>query len=67
MTKTERHRSHIRQEHADDRDAKGHSDNYHLGLYTGAQLDALRLSADLATFGSGARFHSVNAGVTVRF
>ncbi|KTT63389.1 autotransporter [Pseudomonas oryzihabitans] len=32
---------------ADDRDASGHSDNYHLGLYTGGQIDALRLSADL--------------------
>ncbi|BAW23916.1 MULTISPECIES: autotransporter domain-containing protein [Pseudomonas] len=46
MTKTERLRSHIRQAHADDRDAKGHSDYYHLGLCTGAQRDALRLSAD---------------------
>ncbi len=32
---------------ADDRDANGHSDNYHLGLYTGGQIDALRLSGDV--------------------
>ncbi|UQY34395.1 autotransporter domain-containing protein [Pseudomonas fulva] len=32
---------------ADKRDAEGHSDNYHLGLYTGGEIDALRLSADL--------------------
>ena len=47
---------------ADDRDAKGHSDNYHLGLYTGAQIDALRLSADV-----GYTWHKLDSSRNVAF
>ncbi|MDO7902976.1 autotransporter domain-containing protein [Pseudomonas sp. K1(2024)] len=47
---------------ADDRDAKGNSDNYHLGLYTGAQLDALRLSADV-----GYTWHKLDSERNVGF
>lgn len=47
---------------ADDRDARGHSDNYHLGLYTGAQLDALRLSADV-----GYTWHKLDSKRNVAF
>ncbi|MCO5365623.1 autotransporter domain-containing protein [Pseudomonas alliivorans] len=47
---------------ADDRDAEGHSDNYHLGLYTGAQIDALRLSADV-----GYTWHKLESERNVAF
>ncbi|NVL34799.1 autotransporter domain-containing protein [Pseudomonas syringae pv. actinidiae] len=47
---------------ADNRDADGHSDNYHLGLYTGAQIDALRLSADV-----GYTWHKLESERNVAF
>ncbi|MDY0918025.1 autotransporter domain-containing protein [Pseudomonas viridiflava] len=47
---------------ADNTDAEGHSDNYHLGLYTGAQIDALRLSADI-----GYTWHKLESERNVAF
>ncbi|RMT59262.1 hypothetical protein ALP29_01713 [Pseudomonas syringae pv. avii] len=47
---------------ADNYDAKGHSDNYHLGVYTGAQIDALRLSADV-----GYTWHRIESERNVAF